>query len=258
MHNFSDFIAVFISLIAYKIGKNGATVNNTFGYRSAEIIAALLNSSILIVFSVFILKEALERLYEPVTISGEIVIGFALVGIVGNGLSAWILYKDSAHSLNIKGAFIHMLGDFFTSVAVLISGVIMFFTKWYWIDTLFSFMIVAFIVINAWSILKSSVKILMNATPEGINLHLIQQSLSEIENIIGVHYLHAWRISSSDIAFSCHLVVDDIRVSQTEEIVETINHVLLNKFGINHPILQFETKNCGEGSIFCEMSCGGN
>ncbi|MBF0225185.1 MAG: cation transporter [Desulfobacterales bacterium] len=256
-HNFSDFIAVFISLIAYRMGKKGATIDNTFGYRRAEIFAALLNASILIVFSIFILREAFHRFSQPEIVSGEVVMCFAGIGILGNGLSAWMLYKDSKHSLNIRGAFIHMLGDFFTSIAVLISGAIMFFVQWYWLDPLLSVMIVVFIFVNAWSILKASVKILMNATPEGIDLQAIQESLSDIQEIIGVHYLHTWQLSSSDIAFSCHLVVEDQLVSHTEKLVEQINHLLLHKFGINHPILQIETKNCGEGSLFCEMSCNG-
>lgn len=252
-HNFSDFTAVLISYIAYRIGKKGATAKNTFGYRRAEIMAALLNVVILAGASLFILYGALKRCSSPETVSGEIVIWAASVGILGNGFSARLLHRDSKHNLNVRGAFLHMMGDFLTSVAVLISGVVMIFYPWYWLDPLLSILIVIFILKNCWSILKSSTMILMNATPDGIDLDKIQSYLSNIEGITSAHHLHAWPLSSSGIAFSCHLVVPDQLISQTEKISDKVKHLLFHEFGIDHPILQFETAACGNGSMLCEM-----
>jgi len=252
-HNFSDFTAILISYIAYRIGKKGATPQNTFGYRRAEIMAALLNVMILSGASIFILYGAFKRLSAPEIVSGEIVIWAAAVGILGNGFSAWLLHRDSKHNLNVRGAFLHMLGDFLTSVVVLISGVVLIFYPWYWLDPLLSILIVIFILKNCWSILKSSTMILMNATPDNIDLNKIQSYLSNIKGITSVHHLHAWRLSSSGIAFSCHLVVSDQLLSQTEKLSGQIRHSLFDEFGIDHPVLQFETAACGNGSMLCEM-----
>ncbi len=257
-HNFSDFTAILISYIAYRIGKRGATPQATFGYTRAEILAALLNVALLFSAVVFILYEAYERFRRPEPVSGGLVMGLAGVGIVGNGLSAWLLYKDSKHSLNIRGAFLHMLGDLLTSIAVFINGFVLLFKPWYWLDPLLSILIVAFILKNCWSILREATSVLMNATPKGLDIKEIKHFLEEMPEVRGVHYIHAWNVSSESIAFSCHIEVDDQAVSQTEMLGECIRYELFHRFGIDHPVLQFETSKCGNGGLLCEMSCAGS
>jgi cobalt-zinc-cadmium efflux system protein len=256
-HNFSDFLAVLIAYIAHRIGRKGASFQNTFGYKRAEILAAATNVAILIAASAFIIYGAVDRFYHPQPVLGNVVILLAGVGILGNGLSAWLLHRDSKHSLNVRGAFLHMLGDLLTSVIVLISGAILLFRPWYWLDPLLSILIVLFILKNCWSILKASAGILMNATPKGLDLEEIKDFLEQIPGVCGIHYLHAWNISASSIGFSCHVEVVDQRVSQTEKLGETIRHELFHRYGIDHPVLQFETAECGNGGILCEVSCGG-
>ena len=256
-HNFSDFVAVLLAYIAHRIGKKGASFQNTFGYKRAEILAATMNVAILIGASAFIVYGAVERFYHPQAVIGKVVILLAGVGILGNGLSAWLLHRDSKHSLNVQGAFLHMMGDLLTSVMVLINGVILIFRPWYWLDPLLSILIVLFILKNCWSILKASAGILMNATPEGLDLEEIKDFLEQIPGVCAIHYLHAWNISASSIGFSCHVEVLDQRVSQTEKLGEMIRHDLFHRFGIDHPVLQFETAECGNGGILCEISCGG-
>ncbi len=253
-HNFSDFTAVLIAYFAYLIGKKGASVRNTFGYRRAEILAALANVVILLGASAFIIYEALQRFQHSEAISGKIVMLMATVGIVGNGFSAWLLHRDSKHSLNVRGAFLHMLGDLFTSVVVLINGVVLIFKPWYWLDPLLSILIVFFILKNCWSVLKEASAILMNATPRGLDLKEVKNVLEGIPGIVGVHYLHAWNLSSSSIAFSCHVEILDQPVSQTEALSKIIRHELFNHFGFDHPVLQFETAPCGNGTMLCEIS----
>ena len=256
-HNFSDFVAVLIAYFAYRIGKKGASVRNTFGYRRAEIMAALLNVAILMGAVAFIVYEAFHRLLHPEAVLGQVVIVMAGVGILGNGFSAWLLHRDSKHSLNVRGAFLHMVGDLFTSVVVLVNGLILIFKPWYWLDPLLSILIVLFILKNCWSILKEASAILMNATPRGLDVRKIKDFLEQVPGVCGVHYLHAWNVSSSSIAFSCHVEVLDQPVSQTETLAEKIRQELFHHFGIDHPILQFETAQCGNGSMLCEISCGG-
>ena len=254
-HNFSDFAAILISYIAFRIGRKGATVQNTFGYRRAEIIAALINVVMLVGAAAFIVFEAVQRFRHPQPVAGRIVMGLAAVGIAGNGLSAWLLHRDSKHSLNVRGAFLHMMGDLLTSVVVFINGLVLIFRPWYWLDPLLSILIVVFILKNCWEILKESGLVLMNATPRGLDLEEIGKQLLKLPDVVGIHYMHAWNVSSSSIAFSCHIEVADQPVSRTEEIGEKIRHDLWHKFGIDHPVFQFETAQCGSGSMLCEISC---
>ncbi len=253
-HNFSDFIAVLISYVGYRVGQRGASAKHTFGYWRAEIMAALLNVAILVGASVYIVYEASQRLFNPEPVTGLVVVWIAGVGVIGNGFSAWLLHKDARHSLNIRGAFLHMVGDLLTSVAVVVGGMVLIFKPWYWLDPVLSLLIVYFILKNCWGILKEAGGILMNATPTGIDIEEVKETLEQISGVCGVHYLHAWNLSSSSIAFSCHIVVSDQPVSQTETLARTIRETLLNRFGIDHPVLQFETSQCGNGTILCEIS----
>ena len=150
-----------------------------------------------------------------------------------------------------------MLGDFLFSVAVLFNGLVLIFKPWYWLDPLISLVIVIFILKSCWSILKAAGGILMNATPEGLNLEEIKEFLEQMPGVCGIHYLHAWNISSSSIGFSCHVEVLDQLISKTEKIRERIHHELFHRFGIDHPVLQFETTECGNGGILCEISSNG-
>jgi cobalt-zinc-cadmium efflux system protein len=257
-HNFSDFTALLISYAAFQIGRRGATVFNTFGYRRAEIMAALVNVLLLFGASMVILYHAILRFWNPHPVNGLVVIILAGVGVVGNGLSALLLHRDAAHSLNVRGAFLHMLGDLLTSVVVLINGFLLLFYPWYWLDPMLSVLIVLFILKNGWSLLKEATCVLMNATPSHVQLEKIRGFLKELPGVLGVHYLHAWQVSSSSTAFSCHVVVPDQPVSRTSRISDRIKHELWHRFHIDHPVLQFETADCGNGTLLCEMACNGN
>ncbi len=254
-HNFSDFTAILVAYFAYLIGRKGASPRNTFGYQRAEVLAACFNIVILMGAAGFIIYEALHRFHHPQAVSGKLVMLIAGIGVVGNGFSAWLLHRDAKHSLNVRGAFLHMLGDLLTSVVVLVNGLILVFKPWYWLDPLLSLVIVLFILKNCWSILKEAGVILMNATPKGLDIQKIRTFLEDFPGICNVHYLHAWNVSASSIAFSCHVVVDDQPVSQTAKMAEAIRAKLSHHFGIDHPILQFETDTCGNGGLLCEMSC---
>jgi len=254
-HNFSDFTAILISYFALKIGKKGASLQNTFGYRRAEILAAMLNVAILLGASAIIVYGAFRRIQHPEIVSGGLVMGIAAIGVIGNGFSAWLLHRDAKDSLNVRGAFLHMMGDMLTSVVVVLNGLILIYKPWYWLDPLLSLLIVIFIVKNCWGILKESTAILMNATPGGLDILAVQTFLQDFPDISGVHYLHAWSLGSSGVAFSCHVVVQDQPISQTRQLRENIGRALFQEFGIDHPVLQFETDACGNGNLFCEEIC---
>lgn len=255
-HNFSDFAAVLIAYVAFRIGRRGASVRHTFGYRRAELLAALVQVGLLAGASAVIVLEAVERLRHPTVVAGGLVMGLAALGVVGNGLSAWLLHRDARHSLNVRGAFWHMVGDMLTSVAVLIGGAILTVRPWYWLDPLLSFGIVIFILKNSWTIARESGLILMNSTPRGLDLEAVRRHLEAIDGVCGVHYLHAWNLASSGVAFSCHVVVPDQAVSRTETLAETLRRDLRERYGIDHPVFQFETAACGNGELLCGLSCG--
>lgn len=255
MHNFGDFTALLISYIAYRIGCRGATVFNTYGYRRAEIMAALINVALLAGASGVILYHAVHRFLTPQPVNGVLVMALSGVGVIGNGLSAWLLHRDAAHSLNVRGAFLHLVGDLLTSVVVLVNGLLLMFYPWYWLDPLLSVFIAGFILKNGWALLKESTAVLMNATPGHLDLEKVQSFLTDLPGVLGVHYLHAWQVSSDSTAFSCHVVVPDQPVSSTEKIAESIKHELFHRFRIDHPVLQFETSACGNGSLLCGMAC---
>jgi len=255
-HNFSDFMAVLLAYIANRIGKRGASAQFTFGYRRAEILAATLNVMILLGVSGFILYEAAQRILHPASVHAGMVIVIAAIGVLGNGFSAWLLHRDASHNLNIKGAFLHMLGDLFTSVVVVVNGIVLLYRPWYWLDPALSVLIAAFIIKNCWSILKEATCILMNATPTGLDLVKIKRFLEGIPGVKNVHYLHAWNLCSSSVAFSCHVVVPDQNLSRIDALSDKLRNNLMEQFGIDHPVLQFETGKCGDGDLFCGLSCG--
>ena len=254
-HNFSDFTALLVAYIANRIARKGASVRNTFGYRRAEILAALSNAALLTAMAAFIIYEAIERLYRLESVTGPLVILAAGIGVLGNGISAWLLHRDAKHNLNMRGAFLHMLGDLLTSVVVLVNGIILTFKPWHWLDPILSIMIACFIVWNCWQLLKAAVNILMNATPSGIDIGKIRDFLERVPGVEGVHYLHAWNVCSSSVALSCHVVVPDQRLSRVEPLSLKIRGLLLQHFGIDHPVLQFETTPCGEGDLLCGLNC---
>jgi cobalt-zinc-cadmium efflux system protein len=179
-HNFSDFTAVLIAYVANRIGKRGASARNTFGYRRTEILAAVINVALLLSAATFIVYEAIHRLQHPEAVIGQLVVLVAGIGVLGNGLSAWLLHKDASHNLNVKGAFLHMLGDLLTSVVVVINGIVLIFKPWYWLDPILSVLIALFILKNCWVILKEATCILMNATPNGLDIEKIKDFLERI------------------------------------------------------------------------------
>lgn len=255
IHNFSDSTGVLIAYLALRIGAKGPSKANTFGYRRVEIVAAVVNVALLIGASAVIAFGAVNRLRNPEPVTGWTVAAIASLGIVGNGLSAWLLHRDAHHSLNIRGAFLHMLGDLFFSVVVAINGLVLMVYPWYWLDPLLSLLIVAFIVKNAVAVLRSALAVLMNATPQGLDIETVKAALEGIEGVCGIHYLHAWCIDGNRTALLCHVVVPDQPVSGTAGLTARINRVLLEDFNIGHTTLQFETRPCGSGDLLCENTC---
>jgi len=250
-HNFSDFTAVFITYLARIWGRRPASARSTFGHQRLETLAVLANVGLLLVAAGFIVFHAAGRLIAPEPVAGWLVMAAAGVGVAGNGYSTWLLKKDAGESLNLRGAFLHMLADFLTSVGVLISGLLMLYWPVYWLDPLLSVVIALLIAKNAWDLLRQAADILLNRTPGDLDLAGVKACLEQEPEVIRAHHLHAWSISEREKAFSAHLVVADQPLSRVDELARRLQAALAERFGIEHATLQFETAACDVATGRC-------
>jgi cobalt-zinc-cadmium efflux system protein len=253
LHNLSDFVSLVINYAALIIGKRGPTLKHTFGFKRVEIFATLISVALLYGAAFYIGAEAWRRFRNPQPITGQLVIWIALLGFAGNILSAWLLHGGSKVNLNMKSAFLHMLADAATSLGVVILGILWLFKPWYWLDPLFSWLIVAMILYGGWGLIKDSLLILMNAAPPEIDLEELQQALEAIEGIKEIHDLHVWNPSSESIALAVHITVPDQMLSRVDEIAARVRKCLSGEFNIDHPTLQFESNGCNDGELLCRM-----
>jgi len=239
-HNFSDVLSLVISYLANRLAKREATEKQTFGFRRSEILAAFINSATLIIISVIILFEAIQRLVNPVLISANLVIYLAIAGILANGISVLFIRNDSHENINMKSVYLHLFGDMLTSIAVLLGGLAMKYLQWFWTDSVFSMAIAIYLLYMSWGIVRSSLRIIMQFTPEEID---IQKIVNEIENIQGVkniHHVHVWQINEHDMMFEAHIdISEDMKVSGFEKILENIKAVL-SHYDIDHSTIQPE------------------
>lgn len=249
LHNFSDGLAIIISYYAMRISGRQNDIKRTFGYRRASIMAALLNSSVLIGISVFLFKEAYVKFVNPQTINGSMIIWVALISLVANALGVILLEKGSHGDMNIKSTYIHLLSDVLSSVGVVIGGVLILFFKIYWVDPLLTVLISIYILKESLSILKEAINILMQGTPENVDINKVAEDLKKIDGVEDVHHIHVWSLDENNINFEAHVNVRDMLVSETKKITENFEHILNEHHGINHITLQFEYKCCGDVGV---------
>ena len=242
VHNLSDVISLVISYGANRLSNSRKqTQYQTFGFKRAEIIAAFINSASLIVIAVFLAIEALKRLYEPQEIMSDIVIWLALIAILGNGLSVLLLKRDAGHNMNMRAAYLHLISDLLTSVAVLAGGILMKYYGIFWLDAVLTLIISAYLLYMSWSIFLDSLKILMLFAPKNLNLDDIQKELLTISEIQNIHHVHIWHLNDKDIHFEAHIEFkEDIRLSEFDKICSQVEQILYEKFGIDHCNLQPE------------------
>ncbi|UCE74073.1 MAG: cation transporter [Methanomassiliicoccales archaeon] len=246
-HVFMDTLALGLSLSAITIACRPLDDKATFGYHRAEIFAALINALLLVIVVIFILMEAKERLVSQPEIRTFEMLVVASIGLVVNLFVTLTLRGH--HDLNIRGAYLHVLGDTLSSSAVIVGGVLIIITGNYIIDPILSIIISCFIVYSSLRLLKESVDVLMESTPKHIDIEKLKKDILEVEGIHGIHDLHVWSICSNVHALNAHLLVDSISVKDTEKITSKINKRLLDGFKISHTTLQFECNECGISGI---------
>ena len=245
LHNFSDTLGSAISFAAIKISSKKKDFNKTYGYKRAEILAALLNSVVLIIVSLVLFKEAYQRFFKPNEINSVLMFIVAFIGLIANLIAVFILYKDSKKNINIKSAYLHLLGDTLSSVGVIIGAVLIFFFKLYWIDPILTILIGLYIIKESFEIVKETVNILMQSAPSDINILNIKEEVEKIEGILNIHHIHLWQTNEEDVYFEAHIdVCEDIKISQAEILINKIQKNLKEQFNINHTTLQIEINNC--------------
>ena len=241
MHNFSDVISLIISYIADKLTKKKYTLQQTFGYKRAEIIAAFINTAILLVIAVILAEEAISRFKQPVVIESLWVIALAILSILVNGGSVLLLKKDASENMNIKSAYLHLFSDMITSFAVLLGGIAMYYFNIFWIDSALSILIAAYLVYSSCGLLRRTLGILMQFAPPSTDLRAIENETLRFPTIENIHHVHVWQLNDKEIHFEAHIDFnEDIKLSKVAEITGQVRQLLRDKFKINHAILQPE------------------
>ncbi|MDA9334978.1 cation diffusion facilitator family transporter [Flavobacteriaceae bacterium] len=234
LHNLTDVSSLIISYIASVLSKKKATKTRTFGYKRAEIIAAFINASSLIVIAIYLVFEAINRFFKPQKIEAELVIWLSILGIVINGLSVLLLKKDSVNNINIRSAYIHLLTDILASIAVLIGGILMKFYQVFWVDAALTMAIAIYLIIVGISLLKESFNILMLFTTKEIRIEDVVQEVIKEEQINNIHHIHIWQLNESEIHLEAHIDFnDDLKFSEFNKILKRLESILFEKFKIN-------------------------
>lgn len=245
LHNLSDVISVILAYLAHRIGLRPQTQKSTFGYKRAEILAAFINALTLIAISVYLLVEAGKRFLNPKEVDYVWMLGLGILGFIANGLSVLILHRNKEENLNIRAAYLHLIGDALTSLAVVAGAVCIWLFQIYWIDPLVTLLISVYIFIHTYEILKESVGILMQFAPPEIDQLEIVSVLKNIPEIKSVHHIHLWQLADHQINFEAHLVLsENIPVADTHSITENAKRLLNSRFSITHTTFQYEYVPC--------------
>ena len=254
-HNLTDTLAMGLALFAVYMAARPPTDRRTYGYGRVGILTALANALVLVAVAGVLIFEAIKRLSQVPEISGPTVWIVAAIAFVVNSIVV-LLLRSHRHDLNIRSAFYHMLTDAGLSLGVVVAGIIIWTTKWYYADPLISLIISVFILIGAWSIIKEAVNVLLESVPGQIDLGEVASSLESISGVEGVHHLHIWEIGSGVYALSGHVEVGDRYLSSCVKIMDEISQVLDSKFGIVHPTIQLECSSCppGETCVVTSLS----
>ncbi|WP_421918927.1 cation diffusion facilitator family transporter [Marinifilum sp.] len=254
LHNFSDVLALIISWFASKLSGRKQSARQTFGYKRAEILAALINAVSLIVIAFFLLKEAIERLGEPQNINSGIVMILGGVSIVLNGLSVLLVMKDAKDNINMRSAYLHLLTDMISSVAVLLGGLAMYLWGISWVDGILSIAIALYLVYSSWGLIVESVRIIMQFAPIHINLDDVQEKLKTLEEVENIHHVHVWQLDDKQINFEAHISFKkDLPLSVVNIVLHKIEQILHDDFEINHVTLQPEINGfCQDDSLISQ------
>jgi cobalt-zinc-cadmium efflux system protein len=243
-HNFTDALALLLAWFGFSLQSRPADEVKTYGYHRAGVLAAFVNALTLMGLSAWIFYESVQRLRHPQAVHETVMLLVAAGGLVLNGGIMWGLRAARQHDLNIRSAFVHMLGDLLGSIAIIAGALAIRYTGWIQVDPLLSIVIGALIVWTAWDIIKESLNILLEGLPRGLELQSVTASMRRVEGVLDVHDLHIWSLGSSTHALSCHVLIEDLPPSASNCVLARINDVLAREYHIHHTTVQFEHVGC--------------
>ena len=250
IHNLSDTLALLLAWLANNFSGRRPDARRTFGYKRFEILSAFINASVLTAISIYLIYEAILRFLHPEPVRSGLMFIIALIGLVANLVSVLFLHRDSNKNLNIKAAYMHLLGDTLSSVAVVGGAVLIYYAKVLWVDTLLTLIISIVIIFQAYKILRESVDILMQSTPANLDLDEIRVYLEKQPMIRNIHHVHCWRLQDHDILFEAHIETsEDLLLSDTNKLLKEVEEILRQKFHITHTTLQVEFDVCGDKAM---------
>ncbi len=252
-HNFTDALALGLAWAGFYLQSKPADEVKTYGYHRASVLSAFVNALTLVALSVWILYEAVLRLRAPEAVNETIMVVVSALGLALNGCIMLALKAASRNDINIRSAFVHMLGDALGSIAIIVGAVVIRYTGWVQLDPILSILIALLIVWTAWDIIRESLNILLEGLPRGIQLADVAQAMGTVEGVLGVHDLHIWSLGSSTHALSCHVLIEDVPPSASDTILRSVNAVLDKRFGISHTTVQFEHMSCAISENGCAI-----
>jgi cobalt-zinc-cadmium efflux system protein len=253
-HNLTDVLALALTWWALRITIKPAHSGKTYGYHRAGILVALVNSTTLVLIALGIFYDAYRRLLAPPEVKADILIGVGVAAVIVNLVTALLVRRGSDRDLNLRSAFVHLMGDVLSTVGAVAAGIIIRFTGLNWLDPLVSIFIGLLILWNAWGILHESVNILMEATPTDVDVPTVLDSILQVEGVRGVHDLHIWSITHSLRTLSAHILTDDVPISEGIKIQAAVNEILDRTYGISHATLQLECVGCVQNDLYCDIT----
>lgn len=253
-HNLTDALALGLSWWALQLTTRASNRKKTYGYHRAGILAALVNSGTLVVIALGIFYEAYRRLVNPPEVQAGMLVGVGIVAVVINIVTAMLVRHGAEHDLNIRSAFLHLMGDVLSTLGAVIAGFIILFTGWNWLDPLVSVLIGLMILWSAWGILREAIDILMESAPVDLDVDNLVRDILSTEGVRNIHDLHVWSITRTMRTLSAHLVTDDMPVSKCTKLRESVNQLLFQKYGISHATMQFESECCHPGRLYCDLT----
>jgi len=250
MHNFSDVLSLIIAYAAHRLAERPNTQQRTFGYKRAEILAAFFNAALLIGIGIFLIIEAFHKFYHPEVVNSIWVIALGLLSILLNTLSVLLIRDDAHDNMNIKAAYLHLLTDVMTSVAVVAGGLLMYYFDLFWIDPLISVLIALYLVWASIGIVRESLSILMQFSPSNININEIVNAIETDKNIQNVHHIHLWRLNDKMVHLEAHLdFSQNLTLEDTGKVIESLEKLLRHQFHITHTTFQAEYKRADDKSM---------
>jgi len=252
-HNFTDALALGLAWVGLRLQAKPADEIKTYGYQRASVLTAFVNALTLAALSVWIIYESVVRLRQPETVQEYVMMAVAGLGLLVNGAIMLALKAASKNDLNIRSAFVHMLGDALGSIAIIAGALVIRYTGWVRVDPLLSMAIALLIVWTAWDIIRESLNILLEGLPRGIKLSDVAEAMGAVEGVLGVHDLHIWSLGSHTHALSCHVKIEDVPPSASDAILQRLNALLEKRFGISHTTVQFEHTSCAISETGCAI-----